>query len=105
MKVKDLKAIIKNNKPDDEIWLTYITKADIKQAFVDFEYTDENDELIEVDNLVTNEVVVRVMNEIDNDDYLWERFHETFNDICRQVLDDLLKDKELDINENELWDK
>ena len=104
MKAKELAERFSNMNPDDEVWVTYITKDDIEEAFSNCEYTDENDELINTDNLVNSDVVQRVVMSIDNDDYLWERFNENFNDTCREVLAELLDEKQKAEQDTELWD-
>ena len=43
MLIKDVRNSLKNFKPDDEIWIHFITKDDIKEMFSNCEYTDEND--------------------------------------------------------------
>ena len=91
--------------PNDEVWVSYMTKGDVQEAFSNAEMTDENDELIETDNLVTNDVVKRITQSLDDDDYLWERFNENFNDTCRDVLIDILDEKKKAEADDELWDK
>ena len=103
-KAKDLAERFSSMNPDDEVWVTYVTKDDVAEAFSNVEYTDENDELIDTNKFVTDDVVKEVINSIDNDDYIWERFNENFNDSCRDVLSRLIgevKEAEQDI---ELWD-
>ena len=91
--------------PNDEVWVSYMTKGDVQEAFSHCEMTDENDNLIETDNLVTNDVIKQVATSLDNDDYLWERFNENFNDTCREVLVELLTEKKEAETDTELWDK
>ena len=43
-----------------------------------------------------------IMGSLDNDDYLWERFNDTFTDTCVDVLNRLLQETKED---TELWDK
>ena len=66
------------------------------------EYTDENDDLIDTDPLVTDDVVSNIFQQLDSDDYLWERFGETYDEICRSVLEQIMKDNASD-DEAELW--
>ena len=105
MLIKDVRNSLKNFKPDDEIWIHFITKDDIKEMFSNCEYTDENDNLIDTDPLVTDEVFQEITYAIDNDDYLWERFNETYSDICRDKLENLLKtnDEPNDVDDESLW--
>jgi hypothetical protein len=91
--------------PNDEVWVSYMTKGDVQEAFSNAEMTDENDELIETDNLVTNDVVERITKSLDDDDYLWERFNENFTDTCRDVLIDILDEKKKAEADTDLWDK
>jgi plasmid maintenance system antidote protein VapI len=91
--------------PNDEVWVSYMTKGDVQEAFSNAEMVDENDNLIETDNLVTNDVIEQIATSLDNDDYLWERFNENFNDTCREVLISLLAEKKEAETDTELWDK
>ena len=50
MKAGKLVEIFKAMNPDDEVWVTYLTKDDVIEAFSNVEYTDENDELIDEEN-------------------------------------------------------
>jgi len=105
MKASKAVEIFSAMNPDDEVWVSYVSKDDVKEAFENAEMTDKNDELIETDNLVTNDVVEKVATSLDNDDYLWERFNENFTDTCREVLVELLEEKEKAETDSELWDK
>ena len=40
MKAKDLAERFSSMNPDDEVWITYITKDDVAEAFNNMEYTD-----------------------------------------------------------------
>jgi len=105
MKASKAVEIFSRMNPDDEVWVSYINKVDVQEAFSNAEMTDENDNLIETDTLVTNDVVERITNSLDNDDYLWERFNENFTDTCREVLVELLDEKKKAEADDELWDK
>ena len=104
MKAKELAERFSAMNPDDEVWITYITKDDIAEAFSNVEYTDENDEVIETDKYVSDDVVKEVISAIDGDDYLWERFNENFNDTCRDILADLINETDKAKEDVELWD-
>jgi hypothetical protein len=104
MKASRAVEIFSSLDPNDEVWLTWIGIGDVQEAFSNSEMTDENDNLIETDKLVTNDVVERITNSLDNDDYLWERFNENFNDTCREVLVELLDEKKKAEADSELWD-
>ena len=105
MLIKDVRNSLKNFKPDDEIWIHFITKDDIQERFSSCEYTDENDNLIDTDPLVTDDVFHDITRALDDDNYLWERFSETFDDICRDKLENLLKtnDEPDDVDDESLW--
>jgi hypothetical protein len=110
MKAKEAIAIFAKLNPDEEVWVSWNTKNAIKENFAEQELTDDNDELIATDSFVTDEVAQEIFDSIDNDDYLWERFSETFNDACRNVLEGLVdkKKKEQEFEdlekEQELWE-
>ena len=101
MRAKEVAEIFSRMNPDDEVWITYLTKDDVAEAFSNMEYTDENDELIETDKFVNNGVVKSIMNQVDNNDYLWQQFNESFSDICSETLGELVAEARED---TELWD-
>ena len=101
MKAKEVAERFANMNPESEVWITYITKDDIAETFSECEYTDENDNLIDTEPYVTEAVVKEIVDNLDNDDFLWERFNENYSDTCREVLARLIdEDKE----DRELWD-
>lgn len=102
MKAGKLVELFKAMNPDDEVWITYLTKDDIAEAFSNVEYTDENDELIETNSFVNDGVVKIIMEQVDNNDYLWQNFNESFTDICRETLGEIIEEVRAD---KELWDK
>ena len=102
MKAKEAVEIFSRMNPDDEVWITYMSKDDVAEAFEGQEITDENDNLIDTKPFITNGTVEMVMLSMDNDDYLWERFNDTFTDTCAEVLNKLLQEVK---DDTELWDK
>ena len=101
MKASKAVEIFSSMNPDDEVWVSYVTKDDVEQTFSDLEITDENDKLIETKQYVTNNAVKVITSSLDNDDYLWERFNETFRETCVEVLNELIEEAKED---TELWD-
>jgi hypothetical protein len=104
MKAKELAERFSAMNPNDEVWISYITKDDIAENFSECEFTDENDNLIETDQFVTDDVVKEIVNSLDNDDYLWERFNENYTDTCREVLARLIDEKKEAEQDTDLWD-
>jgi hypothetical protein len=102
MKASRAVEIFSGMNPDDEVWITYVTKDDVEQTFSDLEITDENDNLIETKQYVNNSVVESITSSLDNDDYLWERFNDTIRESCSEVLNKLIEEAKED---TELWDK
>jgi len=102
MKASKAVEIFSAMKPDDEVWVSYMSKNDVEEAFENQEITDENDNLIDTKPFITNSTVEMIMGSLDNDDYLWERFNDTFTDTCVDVLNRLLQETKED---TELWDK
>ena len=102
MKASKAVEIFSSMNPDDEVWVSYMTKNDVAESFESQDITDENDNPIDTKPFVTNNTVERIMSALDNDDYLWERFNDTFSDTCVEVLNDLLQEVKED---TELWDK
>lgn len=104
MLVKELIKSLSALNPDDEIWVTYVTKDDISENFSNLEFTDENDNLIDTDKYATNEALIEVCASIDTDDYLWERFSESLRDSCQDVLERLINKVKEAEQDTELWD-
>lgn len=105
MKVKEIVKIFSQLNPEEEVWATWITKEDLMNRAVDFDLTDENDNLIDVKPLLDyQDVVSSVGLDIDNDDYLWERFGECYDDSLKALLDELIKEKEEVKEDTDLWD-
>jgi hypothetical protein len=102
MKASKAVEIFSAMKPDDEVWVSYMSKDDVEEAFENQGITDENDNVIDTKPFVTNGAVGRIMGALDNDDYPWERFNDTFTDTCVEVLNRLLKEVK---DDTELWDK
>ena len=101
MKASKAVEIFSAMKPDDEVWVSYMSKDDVEEAFENQGITDENDNVIDTKPFVTNGAVGRIMGALDNDDYLWERFNDTFTDTCVDVLNKLLQEVN---DDKELWD-
>lgn len=104
MLVKDLIKNLKQLKPDDEIWATYITKDDIAEKFNDIEPTDENGNFIDTNKYVTNEVLLEICSDVDSDEYLWERFSESFGESCSEVLYKKINQTKEAEQDTDLWD-
>ncbi len=104
MKASKAVEIFSGMNPDDEVWLTYVTKDDVEENFSDFGLEDEQGNLIDIKPFVTSDTVERVTSSIDNDDYLWERFNESFRDSCSEVLNELVGEKKEAEEDTELWD-
>ena len=101
MKAKEVAERFAGMNPDDDVWITYITKDDVKETCSDLELTDDNDNLIETDQFVNDEVLRLVITSLDNDDYLWERFNENFREACVEAITEQIETAKED---EELWD-
>ena len=101
MLVKELIEQLSKLNPDEPLWVTYLTKEDIKATFKDIEYEDINGNLIDTESLVTNSVVEEIADELTNDDYVWERFYETLTESCKSIASRLLEQEESD---KDLWE-
>ena len=109
--VKEIIKTLQKYNPDDVIHINWISKGDVKDIIRDQELTDENDELITeevINSLVDNDFMLDFNSQLDDDDYVWEKFSESVNDIARELSIDKLEgnkkiDNEID-NEQELWD-
>ena len=105
MKASRAVEIFSGMNPDDEVWITYVTKDDVEETFSDFALEDEQGNLLDVKPFVTSNTVENVTRSLDDDDYLWERFNENLRDTCSQVLNELIAEKKQAEEDTELWDK
>jgi hypothetical protein len=105
MKASRAVEIFSAMNPDDEVWITYVSKDDVEENFSDFALEDEQGNLIDIKPFVTDHTVERITNSLDNDDYLWERFNENLRDTCSEVLNELIDEKKQAEKDDELWDK
>jgi hypothetical protein len=104
MKASKAVEIFSGMNPDDEVWITYVTKDDVEETFSDFGLEDEQGNLLDVKPFVTSDTIEQVTRSLDDDDYLWERFNENFRDTCSEVLNELIAEKKQAEEDTELWD-
>jgi len=104
MKASRAVEIFSGMNPDDEVWITYVTKDDVEENFSDFALEDEQGNLLDVKPFVTSDTVEQITRSLDDDDYLWERFNENFRDTCSEVLNGLIAEKKQAEEDKELWD-
>lgn len=104
MKAKELASIFAGMNPNDEVWITYLTKDDIEEAFSNLEFTDENDNLIDTDKYVNDEVAKIIFGNFTSDQ-MWEQFSDDLSDMCRTTLEGLIAEQEEATKDEELWDK
>lgn len=110
MLVKEAIKHLKNLDPNDEIWLTWLDKDELIEKINEYDYRDENDNPIEVDRtIVTNSFAHDIWRALDTDDYLWERFSDTYTDMITEHMETYIKsissEVEIEVVEAELWDK
>jgi len=92
----------KELNPDEEVWVTWFTKAEVKEECAEMELTDSNDEPINTDPLVTDEFFARVTDSIDSADHVWDRFADEYRETCIELISKQVQQIEED---EELWDK
>jgi hypothetical protein len=68
MKASRAVEIFSGMNPDDEVWLTYVTKDDVEETFSDFALEDEQGNLLDVKPFVTSKTVEDVTRSLDDDD-------------------------------------
>jgi hypothetical protein len=104
MKAKEIVEIFSKFNPDEEVWATWITKESVIDNAKDMELVDENDKPIDVATLLNYPSVVKDTTiGLDNDDYLWERFDESFTEELKGLIIELLE-KQNEVVEEDLWD-
>lgn len=104
MKASRIVEIFSAMNPDDEVWVSYVTKEDMQNNWEDVELEDNQGNPIDVKPYVSNETFSTVANGLDNDDYLWERFNESFRDSCNELINELVAESNNAIDDEELWD-
>ena len=105
MKASKAVEIFSAMNPDDEVWITYVSKDDVEENFSDFALEDEKGNLIDIKPFVTDHTVETITRSLDDDDLLWERFNENLRDTCSEVLNELIDEKKQAEKDDELWDK
>lgn len=106
MKVKKILESLSKLDPETEVWANWLAPDDVVEQINNAEYEDENGEVIQVtETNLPKEVLVNIFNEIDNDEYLWDKFSETFSEVTSNVFMDYIKDKQQAIEDTELWDR
>jgi hypothetical protein len=104
MKAKEIVEIFSKVNPDEDVWATWITRENVIDNAKEMELRDENDNLIDVETLLNYPSVVKdTTNGLDNDDFLWERFDESYTEEVRTLIIELL-DKQNEVVEEDLWD-
>jgi hypothetical protein len=89
-------------KPDEPVWCIWSDKEGIVEDFNGQEYEDSEGNWIEVVKAdVTDEVFQTIMDTVDSDDYLWERFNDTLRETTAEVIGNHLKEIK---DEEELWE-
>jgi hypothetical protein len=101
MKAKEIIKLFSEMSPDEEVWITYITKEEIVVKFEEMEYEDDKGNLIDTSKIVNDSVVKDIFGSIDNDEYLWERFNDSYNDACNHYAEKLIEEVKED---TDLWD-
>ena len=100
---EQLTKVFSAMEKDEPIFIAYLTKEDVAERLegYEFEIEDENEELIEPSTFVTNGFAEKVFSRIGDDDYLWERFNETFTDVVYDLANEIKQQVKED---KELWD-
>jgi hypothetical protein len=88
--VKEVIDILSALNQDDKIWAIWVDKEEIAQVITDFEYDDENGNLLEVTpKEITNDFLEEVMGSVDNAEYVWDRFADELRDVTRDKWEEL----------------
>jgi hypothetical protein len=72
MKASKAVEIFSGMNPDDEVWISYVTKDDVDYHFSDFGLEDEQGNLLDVKPFVTSDTVERITKSLDDDDYFFQ---------------------------------
>jgi len=103
---KQLVELFSEMNPDDKVWCNWVTKDEVVDTINNYEYEDKEGNLIEVDkDMISDEFFERVMNSVDSNDSLWDRFYEDLNDTCHDYFSELVESIEEAKEDKELWDK
>lgn len=104
MKASKVAEIFSAMNPDDEVWFSYLSKEDVELNWEDSGLEDDDGNPIEVGKYLTNENFTTIARSIDDDEGLWQRFNETFSDLCNEVLTDLVVESKSAVDDESLWD-
>lgn len=98
---KECAEIFSNMPKNDPIGLWYLDKSDVIERLDGHELEDKDGNPIELETFVTNSFMEEVIERMSDDDYLWERFSETFSDVILSVAEKIIEQVDED---KELWD-
>lgn len=100
---KQLVEVFMSMKPESKVWATWIDKEEvIDKVQEQLDNLDEGEgEGITAEKIVTDDFFDSVMDSLNNDDYLWERFGESFTETVYEMAQQAIKEIETD---KELWD-
>lgn len=102
MKVKEVVELLSEMNPENEIWITYLTKDDVLDNFLEQEVLDSKGNQVDTEQYVTDNALRTIGQSLDNDEHLWQVFNEAVSEYCNDRLFCLVKEAEVD---EELWDK
>jgi hypothetical protein len=104
--VKEVIDILSALNQDDKIWAIWVDKEEIAQVITDFEYEDENGNLLEVTpKEITNDFLEDVMGVVDSAEYVWDRFADELRDVTRDKWEELHNKITEAKEDTDLWDK
>lgn len=100
----DLAKVFLAMEKDEPIFIAYLTKEDVVEKLEGFDLDDEEENPIDPSSLVTNDFAEKVFSGIGDNDYLWERFNETFTDLVYDLAKEEKEETTGEQLEEELWD-
>jgi hypothetical protein len=106
---KQLAEMFGDMNPDDKVWMIWVDKNDLAKIINNSDLTDENNDLIEADKkLITDSLLVDVMDIVGNNTYIWDTYNEELSDTTRtlylKALEYHNQNEEPKLLDQELWD-
>lgn len=103
---KQMLEIFSAMKPESKVWVTWYEKEEVIERVQEHLENLDEDELdnlgdVTAEQIVTDDFFEIVMDSFNSDDYLWERFSESFSESVFQTAVETIKEITAD---KELWD-
>lgn len=108
MRAKEVIEIFSKLDPNEIVWITWSDKKEVINFLLEADLTDKDDNPYEkdrIEQIVDDNFMLEVKDQLGNEDSLWEKFSESYDEIVRELFLDEIRIIEENEIEKELWDK